>query len=119
MYYPMLRTFWDQFFLGDFRKHGKSIFVAHSEKIRNLVPADRLLEYNVGSGWEPLCAFLGCEVPKDKPFPNCNAIGGFRQRCKSRMRAQAMNVLLRWLLWAWVMAVAIVLMRKAALISSL
>ncbi|HYK85498.1 MAG TPA: sulfotransferase, partial [Ktedonobacteraceae bacterium] len=26
----------------------------------------------VKEGWEPLCAFLGVEVPKDKPFPHLN-----------------------------------------------
>lgn len=32
---------------------------------------DRLLEYKLGSGWEPLCKFLGKPVP-DVPFPHVN-----------------------------------------------
>jgi hypothetical protein len=35
------------------------------------VPKERLLEYELGSGWDPLCAFLGKEVP-DVLFPRAN-----------------------------------------------
>lgn len=43
----------------------------YNEEIRRLVPARRLLEWSPSDGWEPLCAFLGREVP-DEPFPNVN-----------------------------------------------
>ncbi|MFC6886173.1 MULTISPECIES: sulfotransferase family protein [Actinomadura] len=46
-------------------------FRAHTEAVQRAVPADRLLTYEVGQGWEPLCAFLGVEVP-DEPFPRLN-----------------------------------------------
>jgi len=36
--------------------------------IRGLVPKDRLLEWSVEDGWEPLCKFLGKDVPKEA-FP--------------------------------------------------
>ncbi|KAJ3484359.1 hypothetical protein NLG97_g7073 [Lecanicillium saksenae] len=39
--------------------------------IRETIPAERRLEYTMGDGWEPLCAFLGKEVP-DMPFPRLN-----------------------------------------------
>lgn len=39
--------------------------------VREIVPADRLLVFNVAEGWEPLCAFLDCPVP-DIPFPHHN-----------------------------------------------
>lgn len=32
---------------------------------------DRLLEYKLSDGWEPLCEFLGKPVP-DQPFPHLN-----------------------------------------------
>lgn len=35
------------------------------------VPKERLLEYEFGSGWAPLCSFLEKEVP-DVPFPRVN-----------------------------------------------
>jgi uncharacterized protein (DUF1786 family) len=39
--------------------------------VRNLVPKERLLEYELESGWAPLCSFLGKEVPH-VPFPRVN-----------------------------------------------
>jgi len=39
--------------------------------VRKTVPKDRLLEFNVKQGWEPLCKFLGKQVPV-MPFPHIN-----------------------------------------------
>ena len=48
--------------------------------IRGLVPPDRLLEWDISDGWEPLCKFLGKPVP-DIPFPHANAaVGGWKTR---------------------------------------
>lgn len=44
----------------------------HNAAIRAAVPKERLLVYELGSGWEPLCKFLGKEVPKDVDFPHVN-----------------------------------------------
>jgi len=49
----------------------KKAFVAHDNAVRAVVPADRLLIYQVKEGWGPLCAFLGVPVP-DVPFPRTN-----------------------------------------------
>jgi hypothetical protein len=46
-------------------------YEAHYAAIRATVPADRLLEYKLGSGWQPLCKFLGRPEP-DAPFPHRN-----------------------------------------------
>ncbi|GAA0995171.1 sulfotransferase family protein [Nocardiopsis tropica] len=46
-------------------------FERHAEQVRAELPADRLLVYRAGEGWERLCAFLGTEVP-DGPFPHLN-----------------------------------------------
>jgi len=54
-------------------------FNAHNEAVRALIPADRLLVYQVKEGWEPLCAFLGVPVP-DEPFPRTNDRGEFWER---------------------------------------
>ena len=43
-------------------------FNEHNEYIRSLVPKERLLKFQPQDGWEPLCEFLGEEVP-DKPYP--------------------------------------------------
>lgn len=48
--------------------------------IRGLVPPERLLEWDISDGWEPLCKFLGKPVP-DIPFPHANAaVGGWKER---------------------------------------
>lgn len=44
--------------------------------VRGLVPKERLLEWTVEDGWEPLCAFLEKPVP-DEPFPHVNAAAGW------------------------------------------
>ena len=35
----------------------------HNHRVKSIVPADKLLVYNVTQGWKPLCDFLECEVP--------------------------------------------------------
>ena len=49
----------------------------HNAEVRAEVPPDRLLEFDVAQGWEPLCAFLEVPVP-DEPFPRLNDTAGFR-----------------------------------------
>jgi hypothetical protein len=47
---------------------GKSYYHEHNERVKKIVPKDRLLVWNVKEGWEPLCTFLGKDIP-DKPIP--------------------------------------------------
>ncbi|KAK1967052.1 hypothetical protein LY78DRAFT_656707 [Colletotrichum sublineola] len=56
------------------RRNGKWIYREHCDMIRGMVPPDRLLEWSADEGWEPLCRFLGKEVP-NVPFPHANAGG--------------------------------------------
>ena len=44
----------------------------HYQLIRRVTPKDRLLEYELGSGWSPLCEFLGVEEPVGVEFPKVN-----------------------------------------------
>ena len=46
-------------------------FLRHRDEVVRRVPAERLLVYEVGQGWGPLCAFLGVPVP-EAPFPHLN-----------------------------------------------
>lgn len=52
----------------------KEGYEAHKNHIRSLVPAEKLTEYQVEEGWEPLCQLLGLPMP-DSPFPREN-VGG-------------------------------------------
>jgi hypothetical protein len=49
----------------------------HNAAVRSFVPANRLVEWTVGDGWEPLCDRLGLSVP-DEPFPWTNTTEEFR-----------------------------------------
>lgn len=52
----------------------------HCNMIRGLVPQERLLEWYIEDGWEPLCEFLGKPTP-DIEFPHANAAnGGWKTR---------------------------------------
>ncbi len=53
------------------------LFEAHNAAVRSEVPAERLLVYSVSEGWDPLCKFLGVEVP-DTPFPHVNSTEEFQ-----------------------------------------
>jgi len=53
------------------RANSRKTYFAYYDRIREIVPPERRLEYKLGQGWEPLCAFLGKDVP-DVPFPNVN-----------------------------------------------
>lgn len=55
-----------------------TFFEEHNQSVRDGVAPDRLLEYQVGQGWEPLCAFLGVDVP-DEPFPHVNDSANFAE----------------------------------------
>jgi len=46
-------------------------FIAHNNAVRECIPADQLLIFEVKQGWEPLCEFLGVAVP-DGSFPRTN-----------------------------------------------
>jgi hypothetical protein len=46
-------------------------FERHHEEVKASVPPERLLVWEVTEGWEPLCEFLGLDVP-DEPFPHAN-----------------------------------------------
>ena len=40
------------------------VYVRHVEWVRKVVPKEKLLEFEPGMGWQPLCGFLGKEVPE-------------------------------------------------------
>lgn len=57
----------------------KAAYEEHNALIRGLVPKERLLEFHVSKGWEPLCQFLGKPVP-DIPMPFGNSGNEFNGR---------------------------------------
>ncbi|MBI1210541.1 MAG: sulfotransferase family protein [Alphaproteobacteria bacterium] len=78
--------------LGDFgdRIHDRDFMIAyfkrHTEEVERTIPKKRLLVYEAGQGWEPLCSFLGVSVPSE-PFPLVNT----REEFIARRAAQTKN----------------------------
>jgi len=74
-----------QSFSGDIRGHlhdrafMTDHFRRHNEAVKREIPPERLLIYEAGEGWKPLCAFLGVEIP-DAPYPSENSRGDFIAR---------------------------------------
>jgi Sulfotransferase domain len=70
---------WNGTFHGRFleKDYAIDVFRRHNEDVQRKVPADRLLVYEISSGWEPLCSFLGVPVP-DAPMPHLNDTQSFR-----------------------------------------
>jgi hypothetical protein len=66
------------------KAHCLRVFEEHYARVRRTVPAERLLAYRVQEGWEPLCRFLGADVP-DEPFPRANVGGDLVHNIRTAM----------------------------------
>lgn len=62
----------------DAKDHAISIFNRHNQQVIERIAKDRLLVYQAGDGWEPLCGFLGVAVPNET-FPHLNDTASFRK----------------------------------------
>ena len=67
------RLIWQRVFNGRFTDRNYAIqrFHNYTEEVKQHVPPEKLLIFQVKDGWEPLCKFLGVPVP-DVPFPHVN-----------------------------------------------
>ena len=54
-------------------------FRRHNAAVKAAIPPERLLVYEVGSGWEPLCRFFGVPIPAE-PYPSENSRADFQAR---------------------------------------
>jgi hypothetical protein len=64
------------------RAYMTDYFRNHDAEVKATIAPERLLIYEVGSGWEPLCAFLGVPVP-DEPYPSENSRAEFIARARA------------------------------------
>lgn len=60
----------------DDRDYVIGCYERHNQEVIDTVPADQLLVYRPGDGWEPLCAFLQQPVP-DRDYPKVNSTEDF------------------------------------------
>jgi len=69
------KAIWDRggLFNGRFREreYAMEVFESWNQSVREFVPPERLLVFDVREGWAPLCAFLEVPVP-NRPFPRVN-----------------------------------------------
>lgn len=81
------RMIWNGTFDGRFedREHAIKVFEDHNAAVQEAVPADRLLVYKVGEGWDRLCEFLDVPVPEDG-FPHVNDSGSIRDLVEKTQR---------------------------------
>ncbi|MGI9324647.1 MAG: sulfotransferase family protein [Pseudomonadales bacterium] len=72
---------WERVFHGRFEDEAfaKEVYLNHIEAVKTAVPPEKLLIFHPKEGWEPLCTFLGCEVPATE-FPNLNDSQEFKRR---------------------------------------
>ncbi|MFF1814025.1 sulfotransferase family protein [Streptomyces sp. NPDC058251] len=72
---------WDGLFDGRFsdKDHAIEAYHRHNEDVVRAIGSDNVLVYDVKQGWEPLCAFLGVEVPPED-FPHANDTESMRRR---------------------------------------
>lgn len=82
---PMTRLLFKAVFNDDFEKNGRQAFREQYASVRAMVPKDKLLEFQIGEGWDRLCDFLEVPIPNVE-YPNTNEAAAFRDRNRLRFR---------------------------------
>jgi hypothetical protein len=72
-------------FGADMTDHDSCIaaFNAHNARVCETVPLERLLVWQSGEGWAPICKALRLEIPEE-PFPRTNTREEWRARAAAR-----------------------------------
>ena len=80
----VFEVIWDGIFDGRMSEKDFVIdkYEKHNQAVIDEVPSSKLLIYEPGEGWEPLCQFLGCSQPSTD-YPNVNSTEEFSNRMKS------------------------------------
>ena len=103
---------WQGTFDGRFEdeNHAIEVFERHNAEVQQRVPENRLLVYDVKSGWGPLCEFLGVEEP-DEPFPRTNDTAQMRRRLQG---VKAISIAVTATLMLSLAAALVLLLRRAS-----
>ncbi len=68
------------------RDEAIAAYERHNDEVRREVPSGKLIEWETGDGWEPICAGLGLAVPS-APFPNENSADTFATNVARALQA--------------------------------
>lgn len=70
-------------FTADLHDPAKAMaaYEAHNQRVRDMVPSERLLEWRPGDAWGPICDALDLPEP-DVPFPHANTTAMFHARVR-------------------------------------
>ncbi|THV38675.1 sulfotransferase family protein [Glycomyces buryatensis] len=87
----MINGIWDKTFPGADRTGDvaaiKVAYERYHQQVRETIPADRLVEFETGAGWEPLCTALDLPIPAE-PFPHLNSTADFNAQVESVLNSE-------------------------------
>lgn len=69
--------------------HTIAVYEKHNADIQAAFSSERLLIYELGSGWEPLCEFLGKPIPNEE-YPHSNTGEEFNEFFDRRLARQTL-----------------------------
>lgn len=75
-------------------KDAEMAFASHNKRVKELVPADRLLEFELPYDWQTLCTFLDQPVPREQ-YPRINDTSEFAARLYTFRNTAILNILVR------------------------
>ncbi|KAK1758789.1 hypothetical protein QBC47DRAFT_370541, partial [Echria macrotheca] len=113
MRWDVLRAWFEVDTVVEMRAVDRDKYEAHYAAVRAMVPPGQLLEYRLGDGWGPLCAFLGAPEPgPGVPFPRVNDGRSLRRTLRRGMAISLLKAL--WMILRFpVMLVGVWLLIRA------
>jgi len=79
--------------------------------IKAIVPKERLLVYKLGSGWQPLCEFLGKDDVPKVGFPRVNETEELKERVFLALMLGVRRAVVGWmrlLIWGLPLSMAVI-----------
>jgi len=65
------------------KQYAIEVFNGHNQAIKDTIPKNQLLVFDVKEGWGPLCDFLNVKVPSN-PYPHTNTREDFQKMIESQ-----------------------------------
>ncbi|OSQ51215.1 sulfotransferase family protein [Marivita geojedonensis] len=69
------------------KDHVIAVYNRNVADVQSAFGPERLLTYQLGSGWEPLCRFLDVDIP-EVPYPSGNESASFHQKDQELSKAR-------------------------------